>query len=137
MMLRLDAMQKYKNVSAVRRARVCKYTILATIFGLLFSTASFAQVERETVDFNIPSLALPQALQKFARQARVELVFSERGFDSVKTTAVVGLFEKERALELLLAGTGLRVSFGSGDDHRQDKQHRWFVAQPGRQHRCI
>lgn len=116
-MLKLDALQKQKckNVYAVGRARVCEYTILATIFGLLFSTASYAQVERETVDFNIPSLALPQALRKFARQARVELVFAERGFESVQTTAVIGAYEKERALELLLAGTGLRVGFGSGD----------------------
>lgn len=104
-----------KNVSTVWCARVFERAILATIFGFLFSTSLYAQSETETVDFNIPSLALPQALNEFARQASVELVFAERGFDSVRTTAVVGAFQKERALELLLAGTGLRVGYGSGD----------------------
>lgn len=104
-----------ENISTVWCARVYEVTILATIFGFLFSTAIYAQSETETVDFDIPSLALPQALNEFARQASVELVFAERGFDGVQANAVVGSFEKERALELLLAGTGLRVGYGSGD----------------------
>lgn len=67
-MLRVNALRDCKDVSAVRRARVCEYTILATIFGLLFSAASYAQVERETVDFNIPSSALPPAHEPKKRQ---------------------------------------------------------------------
>ncbi len=111
----LDALRECKGVSPVWRVCGFQFLVLTTIISLLFSTAAFSQAKKGTVDFNIPSLDLPQALNEFARQAKVELVFAERGFDGVRTRAVVGAFQRERALELLLAGTGLRVGFGSGD----------------------
>ena len=74
-----------------------------------------ATSEREIVTFDIPASTLPQALRAFARQSRVELVFAESGFDDIRTQAVVGSFSRERALGMLVAGTGLRVGYGSDD----------------------
>ena len=91
--------------------------MLVTLLTLCLPSMSFAQTSTDSniVTFNIPSQTLPGALNVFARQARVELVFAERGFDDVQTRAVIGTFRRERALELLLVGTGLRVGYGSGD----------------------
>ncbi|MEM8682169.1 MAG: TonB-dependent receptor, partial [Pseudomonadota bacterium] len=111
----VDTMRICKCIPLGWYARVCGYTILATALGLFFSSVSYAQAESETVEFDIPASTLPQALREFARQSRVELVFAERGYDDVRTQAVIGSFQRERALEMLLAGTGLRVGYGSGD----------------------
>ncbi|MEO1245933.1 MAG: TonB-dependent receptor [Pseudomonadota bacterium] len=106
---------KKKKGSIARRTCLYRRTILIAVFSMVFSTAGYAQSEDETVNYDIPASTLPQALREFARQSRIELVFAERGYDNVRTQAVIGLFQRERALEMLLAGTGLRVGFGSGD----------------------
>ena len=90
-------------------------SILVATLSLLFSSSLYAQGEDEVVEFDIPASTLPQALRAFARQSRIELVFAERGYDDVMTQAVVGVYQRETALEMLLAGTGLSVGFGSGD----------------------
>ena len=82
--------------------------------GLLFSTTGYAKAESETVGFDIPAPTLPQALRAFARQSCVELVFAERGFDDVRTQAIIGPFPSVYALEMLRAGTGLQVGYGPG-----------------------
>lgn len=101
-----------------RRTRTdIRYVFLLSLLILCLSQFAHAQSEldAETVNFNIPSQSLPSALSTFARQAKLELVFAEPDFDAVQTVAVVGRFRRERALELLLQGTGLRVGYGSGD----------------------
>lgn len=118
-------MARYSGRDTTRYTRTVGHKFLISIIGLLFLTTSYAQTgraddqhvqpESETVEFDIPASTLPQALRAFARQSRVELVFAERGFDDVRTQAVVGSFPRERALEMLLAGTGLQVGYGSGN----------------------
>lgn len=123
-MSKVDSKRKRKSNPRGARVRVFGYTVslalrslsvLVATLSLVFSSALYAQSENEVVEFDIPASTLPQALRAFARQSRIELVFAERGYDNVMTQAVVGSYQRERALEMLLAGTGLSVGFGSGD----------------------
>lgn len=94
--------------------RILAISILIALV-ILTMPASYAQTNSERISFDIPSQSVPQALDLFSRQANVVLGFSEPGYENVKTRAVVGSFRPERALEMLLAGTGLRVRIGTGD----------------------
>lgn len=86
---------------------------------LLLLLSSFSSVghgqEPEFIEFNIPAQTVPNALSDFSRQANVELAFSELGYENVQTKPVIGRYRKEQALEMLLAGTGLRVKVGADD----------------------
>ena len=114
-MLKRHALQERGYFPTVRLACFLDCMILATLLTLLLSDPSHGQTDSGTITLNIPAQAVPQALNEFARQARVELIFAERGFDSVQANAVVGTYEKRHALQLLLAGTGLQVNDGSDD----------------------
>ena len=115
-MLKIDVERRFSWAVLRVRARISGNAVLALALGFLFSIGSnYAQAGSEIVDFDIPALTLLRALLAFARQVRVELVFADRGFDAVRTRFVVGAHRKARALRLLLAGTGLRVGYGSGD----------------------
>lgn len=114
-MLRLEALRERHLGQLVWRTPFFAGAILATTFGLLLSNPTYGQAETETVIFNIPAQSLPSALSEFARQAQVSLVFSEPGFDTVAANAVIGSFQRQRALAILLEGTGLRASSVSAD----------------------
>ncbi len=109
-------LDKNKKATALHtQARILSYSILVAVIGFFAAATSYAQDDGNTVDYDIPASTLPQALRAFARQSRIELVFTEQGYEDVRTQPVIGVYQKERALEMLLAGTGLRVGFGSGD----------------------
>ncbi len=82
---------------------------------VLAQSPGYGQSHSERMRFDIPSQSVPQALDAFARQANLVLGFSEFGYENVQTRAVVGSFRPERALELLLSGTGLSVKIGADD----------------------
>jgi hypothetical protein len=58
------------------------------------------------VKFDLPPQPANQALMAFARQAGVEVLFSSADLRYVNTAAVVGTFEPEEAIALMLAETG-------------------------------
>ncbi len=69
-----------------------------------------------TVEFSIPAQTVPAALGEFARQAKVQLFFISDGFEDVQANAVFGTYTRQRALNLLLAGTGLQASLSPDSD---------------------
>lgn len=66
-------------------------------------------VDDDIVNFNIPAQAVPDALNDYARQASVQLLFISNGFENILANAVIGSFPREEALRRLLAGTGLEA----------------------------
>jgi len=119
--MKVDIERKCRSESWGRPVKSSKWKISIVVPGLLtagvliFLSSNCAHPKSGVVEFDIPASTQPQALRAFARQSRIELVFAERGYDDVMTRAVVGAYRRERALEMLLAGTGLSVGFGSGD----------------------
>jgi len=65
----------------------------------------------ESVDFDIPAQSVSSALSDFARQARVQFLLFTEGLQTVEANAVVGRYPIQEALDLLLAGTGLKGAY--------------------------
>lgn len=63
--------------------------------------------------FNISSQALSTALRQFSRVANVDLTFDAALVQGLRTPGISGTYTPERALQQLLAGTGLRYRFTS------------------------
>ncbi|MEX2495099.1 MAG: TonB-dependent receptor [Woeseia sp.] len=80
------------------------------LFALTPVLADDTGLDTSTVEFRIPAQTVPAALGEFARQAQVQLFFISDGFENVRANAVFGAYTRQHALNLLLAGTGLRAS---------------------------
>ena len=98
------------------------------LFLFLAVAAQSAQADRK-IHFNIPPQRADLSLTAFAKQARLTLIFP---FDLVKTKTtnnLVGEFQIEEAIRILLRGTGLQADVGD------DNQLKISVGQPlgGRQ----
>lgn len=63
------------------------------------------------IEFRIPAMAVPAALGELARQARVQLFFISDDFEDVQANRVFGTYSTQRALDLLLDGTGLVATY--------------------------
>lgn len=75
------------------------------------------------VRFDIPAQAGDRALLAFAKQAKVELLFSHDALRGIRTNAVNGDLEPAVALELMLRGTGFAA--------RQTGNARWVITPTG------
>jgi iron complex outermembrane recepter protein len=81
--------------------------VLCCLAGLCMSGAVFAQISNDTVHVDIPAQSLSSALTQFGRDTGTEIVFTPEAVDHKISTAIKGDFAKEKALALMLAGTGL------------------------------
>ena len=70
-----------------------------------------AAASARTQTYNIGAEALGTALQEFAAQAGLQLLFSESDVAGMRTGGLQGSFTKDQALERLLAGSGLAFEF--------------------------
>jgi iron complex outermembrane receptor protein len=89
---------------ATRRMRTI---VLCCLAGLCISGAAFAQISNDTVHVDIPAQSLSSALTQFGRDTGTEIVFTPEAVNHKISTAIKGDFAKEKALALMLAGTGL------------------------------
>jgi hypothetical protein len=72
--------------------------------------AMTAIVRATPVNFELPAQPAATALLAFAKQAGVEVLFSYDDLKKVQSTSVVGSFEPDAALALLLRGTGFAAT---------------------------
>ncbi|MBI5766745.1 MAG: carboxypeptidase regulatory-like domain-containing protein [Verrucomicrobia bacterium] len=63
----------------------------------------------EPVDFHLPAKSAAEALLDFSKQARVDVLFSFDALRKEQSTEVVGRFEPEEALALLLKSTRFKA----------------------------
>jgi len=88
--------------------------------GLLFCSVAAVAVaspllaRAEVRRFDVPADAASASIPQFARQAGLQILVSEPLTRGVRTGAVVGAMEPSAGLDLLLAGTGLRVASRDG-----------------------
>jgi outer membrane cobalamin receptor len=69
-----------------------------------------ATARAKPVNFDLPAQSAATALMAFAKQAGVEVLFSYEDLKKVASAAVVGSFEPDTALTLLLRGTGFAAT---------------------------
>lgn len=63
------------------------------------------------VYFHIPSQPLSHALEAYARESGIEVLYESRIVESLQSTDVDGTFAPEAALRMLLGGTDLQVRY--------------------------
>ncbi len=77
------------------------------------------------VKFDLPAQSAAAALLEFARQAGVEVLFSFDDLKKVRAAAVVGRFEPEDALDLLLRDTGYSAQRNAAGKFVVTARHRF------------
>jgi len=79
---------------------------LGRVVLILLTVLLPARARAEPVDFNLPAQPTAEALLAFARQAKVEILFSYDDLRTVRSIEVIGRYEPEEALSRLLRDTG-------------------------------
>src|ERR1700737_1923759 len=90
--------------SAMRRM---SKLLVGLILGVGLATAAVAQISSDKVHVDIPAQSLSGALTQFGRDTGTEIVFPPEAVNQKVSTAVKGDFAREKAISLLLGGTGL------------------------------
>jgi hypothetical protein len=86
------------------------YSLINTM-ALLIAAPALAHAE--SARFDIASQPLPAALQAFALQAHMQLLYEHLAVAGAMSNAVFGELDKRFALEQLLRGTGLEIVYSS------------------------
>jgi hypothetical protein len=103
--------------------RSWKQRHLAWICSLVMITGMCAAVAEERraatvpepIGFNIPAQSLASALQAYGERTGVQVLYESNSATGRKSAAVEGNFTAEQALNLLLAGTDLKVQYTHPD----------------------
>jgi hypothetical protein len=83
------------------------------VTGMLAAHAEDARVARpsDPIEFNIPAESLANALQAYGQATGIQVLYESNSAVSRMSAAVQGKFAADTALNLLLAGTGLKVRY--------------------------
>ena len=101
-----------RAVEADERALI-RCVVLALLMTVSTTIMADDAGKNERIPFDIPQQRADQALTQFAEQADLTLIFP---FDKVRertANRLVGDYPIEEAVEMLLAGTGLKPTFSS------------------------
>ena len=100
-----------------RRANLAVAFTALLIVGIYAATAQERQAAGTgaPIAFNIPAQALASALQAYGQNTGVQVLYESRSAAGRRSSAVEGYFTPDVALDLLLAGTDLRVRYSRRD----------------------
>jgi iron complex outermembrane recepter protein len=68
-----------------------------------------AQSATQSVTFNIPAQSAGDALEAYARQTGIQVMFPYEGLRDVRSRPLIGVYDTKRALAILLERTGLKI----------------------------
>lgn len=85
-----------------RRSGIVPIALAAVLLGM----ASTAVAGAAPIAFHIPAQSAPRALNEFAAQAHVQLLFDYKALNGFKTKSLDGRMQAATALALLLKGSG-------------------------------
>jgi type II secretory pathway component GspD/PulD (secretin) len=89
-------------------ARLWPWVASAAFLGL--APALVAQAPEPTYQFELRAQSVGAALRLFGEVTHQQIIFSEATVKGRRSGAVVGSFTAAQALDLLLAGTGLKIT---------------------------
>jgi iron complex outermembrane recepter protein len=83
--------------------------ILIVFIGMLYFWAAkgVAGDLSQTIDFDIPAQSMATALIAYSQQAKIPITVDQRLIENIRSSAVEGTFPADRALKMLLEGSGL------------------------------
>jgi outer membrane receptor protein involved in Fe transport len=81
---------------------------IALVAALVYAAPAYAQAPKYKLD--IPSESAAKALNDFAEQAGLQILFPYEAADVGRVPAIKGEYTREEALKLILAGTNLEVA---------------------------
>ncbi len=93
------------SLSSCRRS----ISIAATAFAIGTAWVGSSYAQNATIAFDLPAENTAQALNDFARQANIQILFPYAAASSFSAPAVHGSYSRDAALSLLLANTNLEV----------------------------
>lgn len=96
--------------SSIRYGVQFAFALMAVV-GL--SNLGLAQISTERIHLDIPAQDLSSALTQFGRDAGTEVVFTPEAVRKRVSASIKGEFTREKAISLLLDGTGLTFRIGS------------------------
>jgi outer membrane receptor protein involved in Fe transport len=113
---RTTSMNHLKTRSPRPRGVSIATTVLSAVFVCMTSEGALSQTttpasQTQTRAYTIGAQALGAALQQFAAQAGIQLLFSESDVAGMQTGGLQGSFTRNQALESLLTGSGLVFEF--------------------------
>ncbi len=101
-------------------AMTFRLALCSAIAASLAPTVAWAQAPgtdgvqgKDTVRFDIPSQSMATALQAFAEQAGMQLLYRSDAINGLTAPALSGEFDRRMALGQLLVGTNLEVVYSS------------------------
>jgi iron complex outermembrane receptor protein len=107
---------------------------------LIQAGAAWAQGANQSIRFDIPPAAAHRALNQFAQQANVQLLYPYDRVQGLRLKGLSGSFSVDEGIARLVAGTCLEVTFSSGANVvlSESKKNKgiWFMSthtckQPG------
>jgi iron complex outermembrane receptor protein len=81
--------------------------VVGLLATLCSGNASWAQIAADRIHVDIPAQGLSNALTQFGRETSTEIVFTPESVERKTSTGIRGDFTREKAIFLLLGGTGL------------------------------
>lgn len=84
-------------------------SILINLLSVLNVSADATQTE--LIEFNIPVQPLSEALQSFARQSDMQILYSADLVQDLLSVSLVGSYTREQALQKMLIDSGLKFRF--------------------------
>ncbi len=90
--------------------RLARLWYAALLAGSMLAASPTAA---QAVTFNIPAQSVGAALDAYARQAGVKVLFPYDGLNAITSRPLVGTYDRNQALARLIEGTGLEIVRGS------------------------
>ncbi|AJO79707.1 TonB-dependent siderophore receptor [Pseudomonas sp. MRSN 12121] len=84
--------------------------LLPSALALAVSLPVAGYVQAQEIELDIPVQSLGSALQEFGRQTNLQVLYSPQDVQGKQSTAVKGKMDAQRAIGLLLTGSGIRYS---------------------------
>lgn len=95
--------------------RLIRLTAFRALYGTIYMVALIAPVwaAAQPVAFDIPAQPMETALQLYAQQAGLDVVFPHDRVRGLEAPALVGPYERGEALAILIEGSGLKAVTGA------------------------
>jgi iron complex outermembrane receptor protein len=91
-----------------------RWATSASICFVLIALVSVQSARAQAKEFNVPAQSATTGIPEFARQAGIQILVSETLVRGKRTAAVTGALPVQKALAILLEGTGLSATSKDG-----------------------
>ncbi|AZD03472.1 TonB-dependent siderophore receptor [Pseudomonas chlororaphis subsp. chlororaphis] len=95
---------------ALSMRKALNIKLLPSALALAVSLPVAGYVQAQEIELDIPVQSLGTALQEFGRQTNLQVLYSPQDVQGKQSTAVKGKMDTQRAIDILLTGSGIRYS---------------------------